>query len=198
MFAFQFSRTDEQIRDERNQQLPVFRRGLGKRDNSLEKASWNSCEHCLPLTFICASLCHFFRAETENTQTSVGLGRPAVIHHKRQRWLKRDFSLTVSYLHICFLQYSHDSFQTSRSSAPSLPWGKTLSKVLCCQRDIFISFYTINSHSETGKEYKPLWTYVNINCIHIDSPRTAATAPAPLHPKKVKERKENPCDFGSA
>lgn len=44
---------------------------------------------------------------------------------------------------------------------------------------LLFCFYIINSHAETGKEYKPRWTGVNINCMRIDSP---CIPPLHLHP----------------
>lgn len=140
VFAFQFSNPGEQNRGRGNQQLLVFRRGFGEGSYSLEKSSWSFCESwTLPaLNFYLCTTVQLFQTWNWNIQTFIGLGRPAVICHVRQRWVERIFSPTVSYLLICFLQYSRDSLQTSHSSAPSLPW-KTLSIVLCCHWDIFIS-----------------------------------------------------------
>lgn len=137
LFAFQLPKPDEQNRDGGNQQLLMFRRGLGEGDYSWKRALADH-ECCPPTTYVCAPLCNFFKLETENSQMSTGLCRPAAMCHVWQRRVERNFSSSVSYLRICFLQYSHDSVQTSSFLAPSLPW-KPPSIVLCCHWDSSIS-----------------------------------------------------------
>lgn len=109
-------------------------------------------EPCLPSTSICAPLCNFFELQTENTQTSIWLGRWDVTCCVQQRWVERNLSPAVS-LHICFLWYNHDSLQTSCSSAPSLSW-KTLSIVLGCHWDIFISCSAPTSSTHMQRQGK--------------------------------------------
>lgn len=142
--------------DGENHQLLVSRIGPGEEDYSLEKAPRSSCGlWTLPTRnfYLCTIVQLFKTWNWKHPDILHDLADLLFICHMWQSLVEGNFSPTVSYLHMSFLQCSHDPLQSSHFSAPSLPW-KALRIVSCCHWDIFTSCSVSPSLSHMQREGK--------------------------------------------